>query len=128
MDGVIRVPEDHQRRIRLEAFTRQVLHELEHTILLRREADYWPDVRLTFTDASARVIAPLVEAVDILESIIWASDGCWGHQNCVHTMEAWQRARALLAGKWQAHQDREPWPSGKEAPVDTEKEDTLNPK
>jgi len=41
------------------------------------------------------------EAVDILEAIIFASDGCAGHKDCNHSMEPWQRARAYLQEyKW----------------------------
>ena len=56
----------------------------------------------------ALVIAPLVEAVEILEAIIYASDGCVGHRQCTHSMEPWQRARAFLKGKWEAD-ERSAW-------------------
>ena len=105
--------EQQQQRARRECAIRQVLHTLEDTLRLQ-------DSRPIFTDASAQVVAPLVEAVEILEAIIWASDGCLGHRHCVHSMEPWQRARALLAGKWQAYEDHRPWPS-----ADATKEDTL---
>jgi hypothetical protein len=36
------------------------------------------------------------EALEILEAIIYASDGCRGHAGCNHSMEPWRRARALL--------------------------------
>lgn len=36
------------------------------------------------------------EAVTILRDIIYASDLCQGHRDCAHSMEPWQRARALL--------------------------------
>jgi hypothetical protein len=37
------------------------------------------------------------EALDILEAIIYASDGCVGHRDCNHSMLPWQRARAILS-------------------------------
>jgi hypothetical protein len=70
------------------------------------------------TDETARVIAPLVEAVDILEAIIFASDGCQGHKGCIHSMEPWQRARALLRGKWEADESRGEWPKAENRPDD----------
>ena len=108
----IQMLQDDQNRIRKEALTRRVLYTLRGTIELRGLTPETPvdDVRVEFTDASAHVVAQLVEAVDILEAIIWASDGCQGHRNCAHGMEPWQRARALLAGKWQAYEDRTEWP------------------
>jgi hypothetical protein len=36
---------------------------------------------------------------DLLEAvrqILYASDGCVGHRECVHSMEPWRRARTLL--------------------------------
>lgn len=106
--------ETDMRRQRRAALTRKVLHLLESTIRVRSIAP--PDIdeaeiRVEFTDASARIIGVLAEAVDILESIIWASDGCVGHRQCAHSMEPWQRARALLAGKWEAYENPElQWP------------------
>ena len=87
-----------------EALIRRVLHSLRATIQLRGITPETPvcDVRADFTDASVRVVAQLCEAVEILEAIIYASDGCMGHRDCVHSMEPWKRARALLAGKWEA--------------------------
>jgi hypothetical protein len=43
------------------------------------------------------------QALDILEAIIYASDGCQGHADCAHSMKPWQRARAFL----QIHRWRE---------------------
>lgn len=96
-----------QARLRREAFTRRVLDTLRETVQVVplepwESADDFPETRVEMTDASARVIAPLLEAIDILEAIIWASDGCVWHRDCVHSMEPWQRARALLNGKWDA--------------------------
>ena len=107
-----------QARIRREALTRRVLDSLEHTIRLRGVSVETPidDVRLEFTDASVRVVAPLVEAIEILEAIIFASDGCMGHRQCAHSMEPWQRARALLNGKWEAEAEHMPWPSSALSP------------
>lgn len=105
-----------QARLRREAFMRRVIHTLRETVqvipLERWEGpDDFPPTRVEMTDASARVIAPLLEAVEILEAIIWASDGCVGHRQCVHSMEPWQRARDLLAGKWAAECDPDlTWP------------------
>ena len=106
--------EHNQRRMRREVLIRRVLYTLEDTIRLRGMTPDTPvdEVRIEFTDASARVIATLAEAVEILEAIIWASDGCMGHRQCVHSMEPWQRARALLSGKWEAETgERKTWPS-----------------
>jgi hypothetical protein len=36
------------------------------------------------------------EAVIILRDIIYASDRCHGHRGCEHSMEPWQRGRALI--------------------------------
>src|SRR5438105_4967920 len=107
MDDSIKAIERDQARIRRDVFVRQVCYSLLPTIQLREVGpDGNPDqVRAELTDDSVRVLAPLVEAVEILEAIIWASDGCVGHRDCAHSMEPWQWARALLAGKWQAYQD-----------------------
>ena len=113
MSDQIQQLEDNQRRLRREVLIRRVLYALEPTLRLRPIAPDGPpidDVRVEFTDKSAQLIAPLAEAVDILESIIWASDGCQGHQGCVHSMEPWQRARALLVGKWEADVGQGQWP------------------
>jgi hypothetical protein len=51
------------------------------------------------------------ELENVLEAIIFASDGCVGHRQCAHSMEPWQRARALLQGKWEVECDpRREWP------------------
>lgn len=98
---------------RREPLVRQILYVLRDTVELRGMRPETPvdEVRVDFTDASASVIAQLVEAVDILEAIIYASDGCRGHRDCAHSMEPWQRARALLKGKWDAYENGEHWPS-----------------
>lgn len=105
---------DDMNRLRKEALIRRVCDALEGTIQLQGMT---PDTRTRdviawLTTDSAAIVGVLVEAVDILEAIIFASDGCMGHRECVHSMEPWQRARALLAGKWDA--DSEPrmtWPA-----------------
>lgn len=109
--------EDNNRNLRREVLMRRVIDGLRQTVRVRPISDdpAIHDVVVEFTDKSAQFLAPLVEAVDILEAIIWASDGCVGHRDCAHSMEPWQRARALLAGKWQAVEDGEPWPK---APTD----------
>ncbi len=91
-------------RLRKEARIRRVLYALRRTIQLRaRDVDApTPDAYIDMTNNSATVIAPYVEALEILESIIYASDGCAGHRECVHSMEPWQRARRLLTGLWEA--------------------------
>lgn len=94
---------DTQRYGRREAFARQLLHDLEDTFRIRGEEG---EEYIEWTDASSRLVHPLVEALFILEEIIWASDGCVGHRDCAHTLEPWQRARALLAGKWKADEER----------------------
>lgn len=104
--------EDDRRNIRREVLMRYALHLLRSTVQLQGVT---PDtqtegVMAVMTDDSAKAIAPLVEAIDILEEIIWASDGCQGHKHCAHSMEPWQRARALLQGKWDASVNREHWP------------------
>lgn len=87
-------------RLRKEGEARRVLHYLERTIQVRAER---PDddeavqrARPEFTMDSMAIVAPLIEAVDILWAIIYASDGCVGHRHCAHSMEPWQRARDLL--------------------------------
>lgn len=105
--------EDNRRR-RKEVLIRRVLHTLRDTVQLRgiRPDVSVDDVRVDFTDASAKVVAQLVEAVEILEDIIFASDGCQGHRHCAHSMEPWQRARALLRGRWEADTgERRSWPA-----------------
>lgn len=42
-------------------------------------------------------LAPRKELIDIIRRIIYASDLCHGHNDCKHTMDAWQDARKLLA-------------------------------
>ena len=111
MDEIEALQDMH--RLRRQALARRILHVLRETVQLRGMSLDTPvdEVRVDFTDASLRVIAPLVEALDILESIIWASDGCVGHRQCAHSMEPWQRARALLDGKWKADtREGPPWP------------------
>lgn len=114
MTEIMQRAEDANRRIRREVLTRRILHGLESTLRLRGMSPDAPpvdDVLVEFTTDSAAFIAPLVEAVEILEAIIFASDGCWGHRHCVHSMEPWQRARALLQGKWEADTgERQSWP------------------
>lgn len=105
---------ERNRDIRREVFMRRVLDGLLQTVQVRAIAVDTPtdDYKVFFTDASARYLAPLLEAVGILEAIIYASDGCRGHLECVHSMVPWQRARALLEGKWRAdssHGEQE-WP------------------
>lgn len=104
--------EDDQRLLRRKVLTHYILHALRDTIRLQGMTPTTPvdEVRAEFTDASARLIAQFVEAIDILESIIWASDGCVGHRNCRHSMEPWQCARALLQDKWSVHADGRQWP------------------
>jgi hypothetical protein len=103
---------DNQRNIRTEVLMRRVLHLLQDTVQLQGVAvdTKIDDVVARMTDDSAKVIAPLIEAVEILEEIIFASDGCRGHKDCVHSMEPWQRARALLHGKWESDTGRGQWP------------------
>ena len=106
----------NQRHIRREVLIRKVLHQLRDTIQLwgkTPEIDT-NDTYVTFTDTGVQVLQPLIEAVEILESIIYASDGCNGHRHCTHSMEPWQRARALLQGKWEAETDGTEWPKPKE--------------
>ena len=108
---------EDQRNIRKEVLMRRVLDQLRRTVQLQGVSldTNVDDVMATMTDESARVIAPLIEAVFILEDIIWASDGCQGHKHCAHSMEPWQRARALLQGKWESDTGRGRWPV--DAPV-----------
>ena len=109
----IELLEQEQHRIRREVLTHTVLSTLQRTIQLRGIKSNTPvdEVRADFTDASARIVAQLIDAVDILEAIIYASDQCAGHRQCRHSMEPWQRARALLKGKWDAYERCTTWPS-----------------
>ncbi len=114
MTEMIQQLEDNNRRLRREVLLRRVLDGLLATARLRGMTPETPvdDVRIEFTNVSAAYLAPLIEAVEILEDIIFASDGCMGHRQCVHSMEPWQRARALLQGKWEADTgERRDWPS-----------------
>ena len=113
--GIIEDIRDTQKAVLL----RSVLHRLERSVELQGVS---PDTSIAgvmakLTNDSASLIAPLVEAVFILEEIIYASDGCNGHRLCQHSMEPWQRARALLHGKWQAYEDRTEWPAVAALPV-----------
>ena len=70
---------ERHAQIRKEALVRRVCHNLRATIKLygitpETRVD---DVRVEMTDASAAIIAQLVEAVDILDGILWASEGCF---------------------------------------------------
>ncbi len=106
--------ERDMRENRKHALARRVLRALEDTLMVRGVSPetVCDDVRVDFTDKSLEVIAPLVEAIDILEAIIWVSDGCIGHRQCLHSMTPWERARALLAPKWEAECDpRAEWPA-----------------
>jgi len=103
-----------QERVRREMLMWRTLDNLRRTVQLQALRPDAPvtDVRVEMTDASAQILAPLIEAVDILEAIIFASDGCVGHRDCMHSMEPWQRARALLSGKWKAESESLPWMQG----------------
>lgn len=106
------IERDHNDMRRM-VLTMRVLDGLLQTIQVQAVSPETnvDDVRAHFTDASARYIAPLIEAVHILEAIIFASDGCTGHRHCMHSMEPWQRARELLKGKWEADTgERRHWP------------------
>lgn len=107
--------ERDRRTMRNRALATRILYVLRDTLQIRHiSQDIDPkELRIDFTDESLRAIAPLVESVDILESIIWASDGCVGHRQCAHSMEPWQRARTLLNPKWESETDpsAEQWPN-----------------
>jgi hypothetical protein len=113
MSEMMRKLEDDNRRLRREVLMLHVMDSLRRTVRVRGETPQArpDDVYVEFTDKSAFILAPLVEAVEILEAIIFASDGCVGHRECGHTMEPWQRARALLKGKWEAESEGEHWPA-----------------
>lgn len=104
MTEMIQRLENDRRLNQRKAMVYYVLESLRDTVRLRGIAPNTPvdDVYIDMTEESARVVAPLVEAVQILEEIIFASGGCQGHRECAHSMEPWQRARALLQGKWDA--------------------------
>ena len=104
--------EKDRQQYRRDAFIDHVLSALRPTVQLRGLTPDTPvdDIRIDWTDASAQQIAPLAEAIDILEAIVWASDGCVGHRQCTHSMKPWQRARALLEWKWKATINRTQWP------------------
>ena len=84
----LKILEQNGRCTRREMSTRRILHMLRPTILLRGRTTEISieDIRIDFTDESAIVLAPLIEAVNILEAIVWASDGCVGHRQCAHSM------------------------------------------
>ena len=113
-ESLRQIIEVDMRRQRSYVLTRRVLDVLRSTIRVWGMTPETPvkDVRAEFTDESIRAIAPLCEAVEILEAIIWASDGCRGHRDCLHTMEPWKRARALLEGKWEVDANGGHWPFG----------------
>ncbi len=106
--------ERDMRDNRKRALAHHIIRALKDTLIIRAISidTNCDDVRVDYSDRSLEVIAPLIEAIDILEAIIWASDGCMGHRQCVHSMEPWQRARALLALKWEAETDPDvEWPN-----------------
>lgn len=80
-DNLQQIIERDHRRLRTEALTRRILDGLRQTIQVRRLSPEADDVRVECTTDSAAFIAPLVEAVELLEAIIWASDGCMGHRH-----------------------------------------------
>ena len=51
---------------------------------------------LTATKDLGTLTAALEAQREVIEAIINASDGCVGHRHCNHSMEPWQRARAIL--------------------------------
>jgi hypothetical protein len=104
--------EEDWRRLRRQCLTRRILDGLRATVQLRGMTPETSveDVRAVMTEESVHYVAPLVEAVEILEAIIFASDGCAGHRQCAHSMEPWQRARKLLEGKWSSEEDGRSWP------------------
>ena len=111
--GMIQKIEDEQRRMRRKALLWRVLHGLGSTVQVRGLTPEMQidDVRVDFTDQSEAYLAPLIEAVFILEDIVFASDGCRGHRDCVHSMDPWRLARELLQGKWEADTgERRDWP------------------
>ena len=115
MSETMRLLAEDRRVQRRKHLTHRVLRGLRETVQLRGKTPETPveDVWVDFTDQSAAYLAPLIEAVEILEDIIYASDGCRGHRGCTHSMEPWQRARALLQGKWEADcGERRTWPDG----------------
>jgi hypothetical protein len=98
---------EHMAITRKEVATRRLLHNLRATLRLyaiRPDTDS-NGVRAEMTDESVAVVAPLIEAYAILEAIVWASDGCVGHKHCAHSMEPWQRARALVMKVAQDEED-----------------------
>jgi hypothetical protein len=54
------------QRLRLDGMVRRTLEALRSTIRLEGVNSDFDDVRVTFTDKSVEVIAPLVKAADIL--------------------------------------------------------------
>lgn len=84
---------------RRECETRRVLRALRDTIQLRGIKPDTPvdDVYADFTDDSARIIVPLVEAVELLAMLLPQAE-MLGHlvPNSDHSIP--KRARALLTG------------------------------
>lgn len=88
---------------------RRVIDELRRTIRLvpvSGAGENYSNVRVEFTDKSLEVLAPFIGAWDVMQAIIFASDGCVGHRQCAHSMEPWQRARKLL---YDEDAKRYPW-------------------
>lgn len=70
----------------------------QHTIIAHViDGDGPSDEELSKFDADLATLTAALEAHRaVLEAIIFASDQCKGHRDCGHSMEPWQRARALL--------------------------------
>jgi hypothetical protein len=86
-------------KLRREAMIRRVLDALRQTIQLQGMTPDTPveDVRAYMTEDSVKVIAPFVEAFEILCEISYISDRwCRGHRDCAHSLEPWEQARALI--------------------------------
>lgn len=69
----------------------RLVHYALHRMMTRPD-----ELNETIIATFNRIDANADEAVAILRDIIYASDLCQGHRGCGHSMEPWQRARALL--------------------------------
>lgn len=88
-------------RMRRDVAIRALVHAMRKTLRVRDvRADVDTEVEnytsIEATDKTVELLAPFVEAWEVMCQIVYASDGCVGHRGCAHSMEPWKRARALM--------------------------------
>jgi hypothetical protein len=87
-----------------EKLTEQEWEDVQRTEMKARKGQF------SFTTNQVRLLCAALAEVqaeratserrrEALEAIIYASDGCQGHAGCNHSMEPWQKARALVAAQ-----------------------------